>query len=213
MGGDRVHVFGRVVLFMLATWTGAVGLRSVVARGVAGRAPGRSVPLQCTPKVIDIGPRLWRGPAPSAAGYAELASAGVTLVVDLRSEADVEEARAFAAKAGVDLLLLPSDDGRVPLRSHVEQFAQKHETNAGVSYVHCRAGEGRTGALLGAYQVARGDSVATSISDALAVGSLTFAQLTYVATAGRIPLLPRLLDWSVDRPTEFLFDVARRRAT
>lgn len=210
-GGDRVRFVGRVAVFVLSSWAGAVGLRSMIATKVARRQPGHGVPLELTPNVIAVDSRLWRGPAPPADGYAELSSAGVSLVVDLRSEVDVAEAEALAGEAQLELLVLPTEDARAPRRPHVEQFSHRMSTTPGVTYVHCRAGEGRTGALIGALQVADGEPVGQTLSDALAIGSLTFSQLAYVASAGRTPALASFFEWYIDRPTEYLFDVLRRK--
>ena len=204
-----MRLVGRCCAFVLLIWTGAVGARSVVERWVVGHAPGRVVPLDSTPNVIDVGDRLWRGPAPGQDGYSELAEAGVSLVVDLRSEADLGRARIIAERSGLELLALPVDNARAPAAAHVELFADHYRAATGVTYIHCHAGEGRTGALIGAYRVGRGQSVRDSVTDALAVGSLTFSQLAYIASRGRLPLLAAALEWAVDRPTEMLFDMAR----
>lgn len=189
---------------------GAVGARSLATRRVMVGRAGRSVPLGSLAGVIDTGRDLWRGPAPNEETYGELAQAGCSLIVDLRAEADPGVARSLAEAAGLELLLLPTDNGRVPEPAHVDRFSAAHESTAGATYVHCEAGEGRTGAIIGAHEVRRGSPARDAMADALSVGSLTFAQLVFIASGGAKPGLASAVDWGLDRPTEMLFDLARR---
>lgn len=159
--------------------------------------------------VTEVDDRLWRGPAPTRDGYRELAAAGVGLVVDLRAEANLEEVADDAEAQGLAVLALPTGNGRAPAPGHVAQLVERHASTSGITYVHCEAGEGRTGALVGAYETSTGAGKRAAIEDALAVGSLTFAQLLYIASEGQKPLLVSLVDWAIDRPTERLFDVIR----
>lgn len=197
--------------FVAAVWACTVGARSYAVRLVADRSRGASVPLHLTKHVTQVEDLLWRGPAPGDGGYAELADAGVSLVVDLRSDAEAGQANALAKQCGLDLMSLPTENSRVPDPSHVGRFAEAYRAATGITYLHCQAGEGRTGAIVGAYRVGQGGRVLGNLGDALAVGSLSFSQLAYIATGGQMPrLLATLIEWSIDRPTEALFNLARR---
>ncbi len=72
----------------------------------------------------------------------------------------------------------------------------------GTTYVHCEAGEGRTGAMVGTYQIVGGRPLGQTIADGLAVGQLSFSQLAYMALRGRSGWVPTAIEWLVDRPTE-----------
>ena len=184
--------------------------RSLAARCVAKRSPGQPIELTLTPRVLEVEDGLWRGPAPRGDGYAELADRGVSSVVDLRSEVDSKQLRRLVEQAGIELLWLPIDNTRSPQPADSERFRSFHERSRGITYVHCEAGEGRTGAIVGVHQIRTGRRSSSVIGDALAVGSLSFGQLGYVALGGRQGLVPRALEWLVDRPTEALFTLARR---
>lgn len=199
-----------ILIAPAAIWFAAVCARSAATRCVATRSVGLPAAIPAIPGAIDVGRRLWRGPAPSAATYRDLAEAGVGLVVDLRSEIDQAEVQALGDAADLEVLLLPTDNGRVPDPAHVDLLAEALEGRRDLAYIHCEAGEGRTGAIIGAYRVRLGDPVMGSIADALAVGSLTFAQLAFIATGGTKPAVCSGIDWTLDRPTERLFDLARR---
>lgn len=205
----RIGIRGFVAVF--AAMLSAVVGRNLSERRFARRTVGRRMELVDPPDVIEVHERLWRGPAPSAVGYAALAEAGVRLVVDMRSEIDLVQVGRLASESGVSLLSLPVDNSRAPEPGQLERFVGRHEEGSGVTYVHCEAGEGRTGAIIGAYQVRAGCSVGGALADGLAVGSLTFSQMAYITSGGRGPAtMIRAIDCLLDRPTEAPFRLAHR---
>lgn len=208
----KLRLFGlaRNFLPFVVLWVVPVAARSLIARSVSKRVAGQPMGLALTPRVLEVEDGLWRGPAPRRDGYAELADRGVSSIVDLRSEVDAEPLRQQAERAGIELLWLPIDNTRSPQPADSEQFDSFHRRAPGITYVHCEAGEGRTGAIVGVQQIRGGRGCGMAIADALAVGSLSFAQLGYVVLGGRHRLVPRALEWLVDRPTEALFALAHR---
>ena len=200
----------RVLCGLPVVWICAVIARSAGSRLVADRNVGRTVSLVHTSSVYDTGDRLWRGPAPTIEGYEELARRGVTLIVDLRAENPPQESQPWIAANGLHLVWLPIQDGRAPDSSHVETLDLSRHAADGITYVHCRAGEGRTGSLVGAANVRHGTAKRNAMADALAIGSLTFSQLAFISSAGRLAPLITTLHWLVDWPTERCFDLARR---
>ncbi len=191
-------------------WGSAIVCRSFVTRVVRTRPVGRSAYRATTGEVLDVGNRLWRGPAPAPVDYEALSDAGVTLVVDMRAEADPQKTRHHTDLHNMTLLVLPVANTTAPCSQHFDRFVEHHRKNGGITYLHCEAGEGRTGAMIGAFQVNEGRPVSKSIADALAVGSLTISQLVFIATRGRFTPALRLIELGIDRPTEALFRLAYR---
>ncbi|MHA5049933.1 fused DSP-PTPase phosphatase/NAD kinase-like protein [Streptomyces sp. SD15] len=71
---------------------------------------------------VDTRGTLWRGGAPSPAGYRALARLGFVAVVDLRAEDLTAAQLAAPGKAGLDVVRLPVRDGQTPTPRQVERF-------------------------------------------------------------------------------------------
>ncbi len=126
--------------------------------------------------------RLLRGGAPSAIGYRELARQGVTTVVDLRTERDVDVPIELLDQLGIDLVRLPIRDGQTPTDDQVRTFLDAVDHADGRVYVHCGAGVGRTGAMVAAYAVAMGRrSAHQALRDNLTIGPPSVEQIYYAA--------------------------------
>jgi protein-tyrosine phosphatase len=128
---------------------------------------------------------VWRGAAPSKQAYADLADAGVATIVDLRAEANVEpHVLAERAEAlGMRYVHIPMRDGQAPTSRQVERFLGTVRDSDGITYVHCGAGVGRTGAMAAAYLVASGDAGGVdAMRRNLAVGPPSLEQLVFAAT-------------------------------
>jgi protein-tyrosine phosphatase len=73
-------------------------------------------------------------------------------------------------------------DGQVPSTEEVDAFLGATRQSAGRVFVHCGAGVGRTGAMVGAYQVSAGElSGAAALRRNLAVGPPSLEQIAFVA--------------------------------
>lgn len=126
--------------------------------------------------------KVWRGGAPSRAALRALAAAGVTTVVDLRAEDDLRDDRAMLADLGVRLVRLPIRDGQTPTAEEVAEFRRAVADSAGHVYVHCGAGVGRTGSMVGAYLVAEHEAgPRAALRRNLSVGPPSLEQVVYVA--------------------------------
>ena len=130
-------------------------------------------------RVVDAG--LWRGDAPSTAGYEALAAAGVTTVVDLRPAPGA--ARDVVEGLGLRYEHLPVRDGRTPDADLVERFLALVAEDDGIVYVHCSAGVGRTGSMVAAYLTSRGVAPLEVLQQNLAVGPPSLEQVAYVLGA------------------------------
>ncbi|MDQ3642269.1 MAG: dual specificity protein phosphatase family protein [Actinomycetota bacterium] len=145
-----------------------------------------------TPSTVDgvdnlraVDDRLWRGAAPTTEGYRNLAQAGVTTVVDLRAEDGLEGDGHTVRELGMNLVRIPMRDGQVPTAEEVDAFLMATRSAGGRIFVHCGAGVGRTGAMVGAYQVDMGElSGADALRGNLAVGPPSLEQIAFVGRMG-----------------------------
>lgn len=145
---------------------------------------------------------LWRGSAPSRAGYSALAAHGVTKIVDLRAE-DIAVDVDYINSLGMELVRLPQRDGQAPSPEMVSAFlAEMDESKNGLVYVHCGAGVGRTGTMAAAYLVHSGEaSPFAAVARNMAVGPPSLEQIAFAAG---------LEDGeSVDRANPFITAVSR----
>ena len=126
--------------------------------------------------------KVWRGAAPTTDGYRSLAQAGIVTVVDLRAEDGIEHDAEVVTDLGMRMVRLPIRDGQTPSSEEIETFLAAVRESDGKVFVHCGAGVGRTGAMVGAYQVAQGElSGAAAVRRNLAVGPPSLEQIAFVA--------------------------------
>ena len=126
--------------------------------------------------------KVWRGAAPTTEGYRGLAQAGISTIVDLRAEEGIEHDAQVVTDLGMRMVRLPVRDGQTPSSEEIETFLSAIRESDGKVFVHCGAGVGRTGAMVGAYQVAQGElSGAAALRRNLAVGPPSLEQIAFVA--------------------------------
>ena len=106
-----------------------------------------------------VAPWLLVGPALNAAGYAHLAEAGVTHVLDLRSEASDDPAVMESLRLA--WRRVPIDDRFAPTAGQLEEIAAWLEESADadsppVLYAHCEGGLGRSPTIAIALLMQRG---------------------------------------------------------
>ncbi len=128
---------------------------------------------------------LWRGGAIGADDYRALARAGVTTIIDLRAERDLQVPHGLLDELGLDLVAIPIRDGQTPTQSQVGEFQQAVAESDGRVYLHCGAGVGRTGTMAAAYQVSRGGRGWDAMRANLAVGPPSLEQLAFAASIDR----------------------------
>ena len=125
---------------------------------------------------------LWRGAAPSKAGYESLAANGVTTVVDLRAEEGIKVDEEALGALGIERIHMPLRDGQAPSTAMVDRFLEIARESKGRVYVHCGAGVGRTGTMAAAYLVDRGDASALqAVRRNLSVGPPSLEQIAFAA--------------------------------
>lgn len=140
-----------------------------------------------------VTPAVWRGNAPSALGYAGLAEHGVTAVVDLRAERDLDVDVALLEELGLERTHIPIRDGQVPTARQVARFFEALDQADGRVYVHCGAGVGRAGTMSAALLVASETaSPAQALLRNLSVGPPSLEQIVFVlgldeGVSGEVP--------------------------
>ena len=131
--------------------------------------------------LLAVDDKVWRGAAPTSEGYAGLANAGVRTVVDLRAEEGIEHDFQAVRDLGMNLVHIPIRDGQTPSVTEINALLAAVKASDGTVFVHCGAGVGRTGAMVGAYQVAMGElSGADALRRNLAVGPPSLEQILFV---------------------------------
>ncbi|MGA4843598.1 fused DSP-PTPase phosphatase/NAD kinase-like protein [Streptomyces sp. G45] len=148
--------------------------------------------------------RLWRGSAPTDAGYRALADRGIRTIVDLRAEHLGAAELARPERAGLRVVRLPVRDGQTPEGSQVDRFLRVVAAARTPVFVHCGAGVGRTGSMTAAYLVRTGQATPSQAAlRTVAVGPPSLEQIYYVLNADQhvsrqpplaVSLISRLAD-------------------
>lgn len=167
---------------------------------------------------LRVDAKVWRGSAPTAAGYRELAAQGIRTVVDLRAEDLSAKELAEPLQAGLKSVRLPIRDGQTPTEHQVDDFIRIVQQSDGPVYVHCGAGVGRTGAMTAAYLVRTGEATAKQAAPrTVAVGPPSIEQVYYVLNVShddsdQAPLLVRGVSRLFDAPRRIMasFSLAPR---
>ena len=171
----------RVAIFMVAANLLIAVLSWVVSAAADIRQPSG---VDGVENLYVVDSHVWRGAHPSAAGYANLAAAGVTTVVDLRAEDDAAASDPVAAASGLTVVHVPIRDGQVPSEAQVARFVAVVAGADGIVFVHCGAGVGRTGAMVAAYLVDTGQATGgAALVRNLAVGPPSVEQMWFAANA------------------------------
>lgn len=126
-----------------------------------------------------VAPELWRGSAPSQAGYRRLVAEGVMVTVDLRAEGGLPPPEPIRH------VRIPIRDGQAPAPDQVAQLLGVLDMEPGRVYVHCAAGVGRTGSMMAAFRVHRqGGGVESALDELLAVGPPSLEQIAFALSLG-----------------------------
>ncbi|WP_327730245.1 dual specificity protein phosphatase family protein [Streptomyces sp. NBC_00487] len=179
-----------LLLGYLALWSaGSLGILAVsyVARETTSAPEGtRSLRGVHNFQPVGTDGELWRGAAPSPAGYRALADLGFTTVVDLRAENLSAAQLALPREAGLDVVRVPMRDGQTPTPEQVQRLLDTVSESSGPVFVHCGAGVGRTGTMAAAYLVRTGQEDSPgAVWRNLSVGPPSIEQIYYGLTLER----------------------------
>jgi protein tyrosine phosphatase (PTP) superfamily phosphohydrolase (DUF442 family) len=173
----RNTVIGLLVFLVVGNLAIFAAFRILAATDAARPLP----PLPGIKNLAEVDASMWRGSAPSRAGYAALADDGVKTIVDLRAE-DLHYPTHYVESLGMRLVRIPLRDGQAPTDEQVSRFLSVVGASKGLVYVHCGAGVGRTGTMAAAYLVRHdGLSPMAALARNLAVGPPSLEQLAFVA--------------------------------
>jgi protein tyrosine phosphatase (PTP) superfamily phosphohydrolase (DUF442 family) len=176
LGYIGVSVVGKTVI-----WIGVVAGR-LLDRDPRARDPSLP-PIKHFRKVDE---RLWVAAQPRTNHYWDLAESGVRVVVDVRtgSRADPRpDDPEFLRSLGLDYVWLPVPDGRAPDARTVERFTATVDNAAGIVFLHCGGGVGRSTSLTAAYKAANGQH--PSLLEQMAVGPMSLEQAWFIAAVGK----------------------------
>jgi protein-tyrosine phosphatase len=139
--------------------------------------------LEGVPNFRVVDAKLTRGAAPTEQGYRALARHGVKTVVDLRAEAGLDDHEALLDELGIERIAIPMRDGQTPTEGQVASFMDVMDDAVGKVFVHCGAGVGRTGTMVGSYMVGTGmASPAEALRFNLSVGPPSLEQISFVSS-------------------------------
>jgi protein-tyrosine phosphatase len=175
-----------VVGFLLFMVVGnlAILVPSLVLQHFAGpSAPAAATSVSDVEHLAAVDTKVWRGAAPgSREGYRSLAAAGVTTVVDLRTETDRPVDDTMLRSFGLRIVSLPIRDGQTPTRAQTDEFQRVVAASSGKVFLHCGAGVGRTGSVAAAYLVATGQAsgVRATLRN-LSVGPPSLEQIAFTS--------------------------------
>jgi tyrosine-protein phosphatase SIW14 len=100
-----------------------------------------------------VNANYYRGAQPEAGDYADLASLGVKMVIDLTADGDRSEP-ALAQRAGMKFVRIPMTTHETPSAEKVARFLQLVNDPANQPvYVHCQGGRHRTGVMTAVYRM------------------------------------------------------------
>lgn len=116
----------------------------------APHTPAPRGSLRGVPNFGQVTPTLYRGAQPNQEGFANLARAGVNIVVDLRGSAGEQR---IVTALGMRYVAIPWQCYR-PHDEPIAQFLLLLRQNPGKKvFVHCRQGDDRTGMEIAAYRM------------------------------------------------------------
>ncbi|MFJ2635624.1 dual specificity protein phosphatase family protein [Streptomyces sp. NPDC087422] len=188
----------------------AGGMLAVSAWARHGASAGSGERTAGINHFLAVDPHVWRGSAPTAAGYRALADRGIRTVVDLRAEDLAPAELALPSAAGLHAVRLPIRDGQTPTERQVDTFLRIVRTSPGPVFVHCGAGVGRTGSMAAAYLVRTGQADSRQAAlRTLAVGPPSIEQVYYVLNVSRDdtdqpPLLVQGVSRFLDAPRRIM---------
>jgi Dual specificity phosphatase, catalytic domain len=148
-------VIGNLVIMSAVLWA-----RSTYDHGPA------SLPGVENFRVVDA--KLMRGAAPTEQGYRALAR---------------NDHEALLDELGIERIAIPMRDGQVPTKAQVTSFMDVMDEAVGKVFVHCGAGVGRTGTMVGSYMVGTGMASPTeALRFNLSVGPPSLEQISFVSS-------------------------------
>ena len=100
--------------------------------------------------------QYFRGAQPKNHDYEDLAALGIKTVITLTSTDTDPNEKATVEKVGMKYHQIPMDSHTPPTDSQLEEFLRLvNDPASGPFYVHCAAGEHRTGVMTAIYRITK----------------------------------------------------------
>jgi tyrosine-protein phosphatase SIW14 len=148
----RFSVVALALSFTLAAYP-SLALASERAAPGAAAVASAPVPHVQIENFGRVNPNYYRGAQPRGRDFADLAAAGVKMVIDLAEEGDPAE-EANAKKAGMRFTRIPMTTHESPGPVTIARFlALVNDPANQPVYVHCMGGRHRTGVMTAIYRV------------------------------------------------------------
>lgn len=136
-----------------------------------------------TPYEAQVSGQLYRGSRVDSNGMANLKQQGITGIVNLCAENDMDTA--IAEQLGMNAKHIPLIDNTAPSMDEVQTFLDFIAGNGAPVYVHCEAGKGRTGTMCASYRMAvEGWSASKAIAEAKQYGVRMPCQIHFLEAYG-----------------------------
>ncbi len=131
------------------------------------------------PYEAQVSGQLYRGARVEDDAHMQaLAKQGIKGIVNLCAENDMDTAR--ATQCGLQPLHIPIIDNTAPKIGQVQQFLDFVGSKAPV-YVHCEAGQGRTGTMVACYRIAKqGWTAEAAVAEAQSFGMKMPCQMDFI---------------------------------
>ena len=134
---------------------GSPAAAAVTEKAESGRTSSRSLASIHIDNFGQVSEGYYRGAQPAGSDFADLASLGVRMVIDLQQDGDLAEQQ-LVESAGMKFHRIPMTTRVEPTDENVDLFLQLVNDPANQPvYVHCAGGRHRTGVMTAVYRMAR----------------------------------------------------------
>ena len=134
---------------------GSPAAAAVTEKAESGRTSSPSLARIHIDNFGQVSEGYYRGAQPAGSDYADLASLGVRMVIDLQQDGDLAEQQ-LVESAGMTFRRIPMTTRKEPTSENIDLFLQLVNDPANQPvFVHCAGGRHRTGVMTAVYRMTR----------------------------------------------------------